>query len=73
MCTHTSCLQVLSAYTAFAGLRLLSLSCTQRTLAAAVPGGMAVFEAHLPYCCVDVVGGDGQAGWGVQVEEEQEQ
>lgn len=57
---------MLSAYTSFTGLRMLSLSCTYKTLCHAVPGGLQTFAACMPYCHLDVVGGTSHA---VEVQE----
>ncbi len=68
---------LLPALTAFTGLRMLSLSCTLRTLNSALPGGLPALAAHLPFCHMDLVGGAGtgagpggaQEGGGAAVEE----
>ncbi len=41
----------------FTGLRLLSLSCTPRTLSCAVPGGLQALTRSMPFVAVALVGG----------------
>jgi hypothetical protein len=46
---------VLDAFTHFTVLRLLSLSCTSKTLSNAC-GSRAVFQELMPYCDLDLIG-----------------